>query len=90
MTRSLLLFTSGLLLAFPVYASKISQEEFERIRGECMAAVTSDSPISSGKLSAAEKCLAACPANLPVYNNRALTLCMGAHNNFKMIKRVTR
>jgi hypothetical protein len=83
MVRYFLLFWVGILFTFPAYASKISQEEFEQIRDECMAAAHSDSNISAGNKKAAEKCLAACPANLPIYNNRALTLCMSAHHNFK-------
>ncbi|CAA0114773.1 hypothetical protein [Zhongshania aliphaticivorans] len=86
MVRYFILFMAGIFFAFPVYASKISQDEFERIRGECMAAVNSDSNVSAANKTAAEKCLAACPVNLPIYNNRALTLCMGAHHSFKKTK----
>jgi hypothetical protein len=85
MAGYLLLFSFFTILSLPVHAQKISQAEFESLRGECVAVDASGRYASADHKNATNQCLSACPENLRIHNNRALTLCMGAHTNFKRL-----
>ena len=82
MHRYLLPLFALLISTSPVFAQKISQEKFEEMRAECMAVKQSGAYSSVDHENATNLCISSCPESLNVFNNRALTLCMGAYSSF--------
>lgn len=83
MIRYILSLTILLIFSSSAFAQKITQQEFEEMRGECLAVKASGNYVSTDHEVATNKCLSSCPENLGIFNNRALTTCMGAHASFK-------
>jgi hypothetical protein len=90
MIRYILSLTMIFLLSSPAFAQKITQQEFEKMRGECLAVKANGNYVSADHEVATNKCLSSCPENLGIFNNRALTLCMGAHASFKRMTGIKR
>ncbi len=83
MARYFLLFIAMMFFSSHAQAQKITQEELIALRDECTTMKNSGAYVSVDHENATERCLKACPESLNIYNNRALTMCMGAHSSFK-------
>jgi len=83
MARHLTLIIAFMIFASSSYAGRITPEELQLFRGECLAAQASATHDSLVNQNAIKACLTACPEALNLTDNRRTALCVGRYNLFK-------